>query len=102
MIAFNLQTIAAFAWTGVLFPHAPSSAELLQATNRTLLPTFLVANLLTGAVNLAFDAMRATTQQAWLILTGYMVVVCGFAVVVGSEEGHGDRRRRGVPARKVE
>ena len=102
MIAFNLQTIAAFAWTGVLFPHAPSSPKLLQATNRTLLPTFLVANLLTGAVNLAFDAMRATTQQAWLILTGYMVVVCGFAVVVGSEEGHGDRRRRGVPARKVE
>ena len=102
MIAFNLQTIAAFAWTGALFPHAPPSPKLLQATNRTLLPTFLVANLLTGAVNLAFDAMRATTSQAWMIITGYMVVVCGFAAVSGSKEGHGDERRYGVAARKVE
>ena len=86
MIAFNLQTIAAFAWTGALFLTRPV-AETAAGDESNAPPTFLVANLLTGAVNLAFDAMRATTSQAWMIITGYMVVVCGFALVSGSRKG---------------
>ena len=80
----------------VLSLHA-AVAEIMQATNERP-STLPAANLLTGAVNLAFDVMRATTQQAWLILTGYMVVVCGFAGGGGVGGRHGDSAKTLPPS----
>jgi len=50
--------------------------KLLAAVNRRLLPTFLVANLLTGAVNGAMDTIHVGTLTAWASMVGYLSVVC--------------------------
>ena len=63
----------------------------------------LVSALVMGAFCLAehvewVGVLLKPLLGVWL-LAG---VLCGFAVVSGSKEGHGDQRRNGVVARKVE
>ncbi len=76
MLAFNLQVLLAFIAAGLLFPATPPVPKLLAAVNRRLLPTFLVANLLTGAVNGAMDTIHVGTLTAWASMVGYLSVVC--------------------------
>jgi len=71
--------VLAYAAGSLLFPTAPTP-WLLAAVNRRLLPVFLVANLLTGAVNLGMDTMGAGDGVAWGVITGYLGVLCGVAL----------------------
>ncbi|KAJ2713145.1 Glucosaminyl phosphatidylinositol (GlcN-PI) nositol acylation protein [Coemansia spiralis] len=47
---------------------------LLEAVNKNSLTTFLVANLLTGAVNMLVETLLCTNTKAMLILTGYTLL----------------------------
>ncbi|KAJ2772839.1 Glucosaminyl phosphatidylinositol (GlcN-PI) nositol acylation protein [Coemansia nantahalensis] len=47
---------------------------LLEAVNRNSLTTFLVANLLTGAVNMQVETLLCSNAQAMLILSGYTLL----------------------------
>ena len=60
---------------------------LLDALNRHPLSVFLLANLLTGGVNLSVDTMGASHGFAAAVLTAYMAIVCAAAVAL-------ERRRR--------
>ncbi|KAF8336428.1 GWT1-domain-containing protein [Cantharellus anzutake] len=53
--------------------------ELLEAINRNGLVVFLLANMLTGVVNLCMRTMYATDTVALGILAVYSFVICGSA-----------------------
>ncbi len=53
---------------------------LLEAVNRFGLAVFLSSNILTGLVNLTFDTLHTSDGMAMLILTVYLMLVCGFAL----------------------
>jgi phosphatidylinositol glycan class W len=57
----------------------PACPPLLEAVNRNGLAVFLVANLLTGLINVAFQTMYASTSKAMLILAVYSAGVCAVA-----------------------
>lgn len=53
---------------GAAGTSAAPSPRLLCAINRNLLPLFLAANLLTGAVNLGFDTLTTSDSVARAIV----------------------------------
>ncbi len=95
VVAFNTVLVSAFCLIDtLLFPatytakdvqaekeaHDTATSRVLRAYNRNGLAVFLVANLLTGVVNMivpTLDVSRAVTMG---ILFAYMVTVTGVAV----------------------
>ena len=55
-------------------------AWLLTAASRSMLPTFLVANVVTGAINLAVDTLRVGGGAAGGIVAAYITAVCALPV----------------------
>lgn len=60
----------------------PSRSQILSAINFNMFPVFMVANLATGAINLSMRTLDADTSKAVMILSIYLVVVAGFAVIL--------------------
>ena len=54
----------------------------MDAMNRHGLLVFVIANLLTGIVNLTFDTLHANDGTALLILSLYLGAVCGAALLL--------------------
>ena len=61
------------------FVQQQAPLPLLEAINRRPLSVFLLANLLTGAVNLSIDTMDVSDGGAAALLAVYMGVVCASA-----------------------
>ncbi|KAI0998554.1 GPI-anchored wall transfer protein 1 [Podosphaera aphanis] len=59
-----------------------ATSRLLEAFNRNGLALFLVANLLTGAVNLTISTIEAETVRAMTILMAYSATLSGLALVL--------------------
>lgn len=57
-----------------------ATSRIMSAFNRNGLAIFLVANLLTGAVNLAVHTLDAITLQAMGLLIGYAAILTGVAL----------------------
>ena len=55
---------------------------LLNAVNRNQLAVFLVANPLTGIVNLSMRTIYTPDATALWVLAGYLAAVCGVAVAL--------------------
>lgn len=64
-----------------LFPIQSSNAvpPLLEAVNANGLAVFLIANIMTGVVNVSMRTMYADARTSMLVLLGYSLVVCGLA-----------------------
>jgi phosphatidylinositol glycan class W len=60
--------------------YRQSTSRVLEAFNRNGLAIFLVANLLTGAVNLGVKTLYVGSLQAMGILLGYAAVLTGLAI----------------------
>ncbi|GAA6022105.1 hypothetical protein JCM11491_002111 [Sporobolomyces phaffii] len=60
-------------------PSPLESPMIFEAINRNGLVVFLVANLLTGLVNVSIESMYASDRTAMVILVGYCAVVVGVA-----------------------
>lgn len=95
VVAFNAAQLFLFCLIEtVLFPavHRRSGKEgeaervsfatspIMAAFNKNGLAIFLVANLLTGVVNLSVHTLDASTTQAMAILVGYAAVITGVAL----------------------
>lgn len=64
-------------------PAGPADHLLIpQAFNRNLLAVFLVANLLTGLVNVVVNTLETDNLMARLVVTSYMMAVCLVAVLL--------------------
>lgn len=61
-----------------------SPPPILDAINRQGLLVFIVANLLTGLVNISFNTLQANDATALGILLLYLSAVCGFALLLDS------------------
>jgi phosphatidylinositol glycan class W len=60
--------------------YKASTSRVLEAFNRNGLFIFLVANLMTGAVNLTVPTLHVSELEAMGILLVHAVVVTGLAV----------------------
>jgi len=56
-----------------------ATSRLLRAFNRNGLAVFLIANLLTGLVNLTVPTLKVSDQMAMLVLMAYLAVLAGVA-----------------------
>jgi len=56
-----------------------ATSRLLRAFNRNGLAVFLIANLLTGLVNLTVPTLKVGDQMAMLVLMGYLAVLAAVA-----------------------
>lgn len=57
-----------------------ATSRIMQAFNKNGLALFLLANLLTGAVNLGMNTLDATTGVAMAVLISYAITVTGVAL----------------------
>lgn len=95
--AFNCSQITAFCLVEtVFFPpsnkntdaskeaeedaYRLSTSRVFEAFNRNGLPIFLIANLLTGLVNLTVPTLDVSNLQAMGILLGYAAILTGLAL----------------------
>lgn len=85
VVAQTLLVLCICLGTSLVCPGP--APELLDALNRHLLGVFLLANLLTGAVNLTLPTMHASGPFGLCVLCVYMVAVCAAACAAeGSKE----------------
>ncbi|KAJ3191712.1 Glucosaminyl phosphatidylinositol (GlcN-PI) nositol acylation protein [Irineochytrium annulatum] len=61
--------------------ESPRVPILFESVNRNQLATFLLANLMTGVVNLSMDTINANLVMSFTILAGHMAVIQGVAVM---------------------
>lgn len=59
---------------------ADATSRVMHAFNRNGLALFLIANLLTGAVNLSVQTWHMKDVPAMVILVAYMATLCGVAL----------------------
>lgn len=59
-----------------------ATSTVMKAFNRNGLALFLLANLLTGGINMSVETLRMGDVQAMSILVGYMAVLCGTALAL--------------------
>lgn len=78
VLAVNLQVLGILMLSD--FIPGSKTSVLEQACNRNLLATFLLANVLTGLVNLSMDTLSASPITALSILIAYAFTTC---VVIG-------------------
>ena len=78
MLALNVQCVALFVAAELGLPG--TMPHLMLAVSAAMLPFFLAANLLTGALNLAVNTLAATDAAALLLVSGYMALLCGGVV----------------------
>lgn len=57
-----------------------ATSQIMTAFNKNGLAIFLLANLLTGAVNLSIPTLDVNTLQAMVVLVGYAAVLTGVAL----------------------
>lgn len=86
VLALNLQVLSIL----MLSDYIPgsTSSTLEEAFNRNLLGAFLLANLLTGLVNLSVDTLSASPVSALFILVAYASIL---SIVVGIVDFYGIR-----------
>lgn len=59
-----------------------ATSRVMHAFNRNGLAIFLLANLLTGSVNLGLETLGMGEVQAMVVLVGYIGVLCGTAMLL--------------------
>ena len=86
VVAFDLLLLAFLLAQDLILVETPApqqiSSTILRALNAHGLFAFLVANLLTGGVNLSVRTLFVGRMDAFAILCGYVFVVCALVVAL--------------------
>lgn len=80
MLAYNLLLVLMCAAVQFLVGGDSEGPVLLEAVNNNMMAVFLIANVLTGAVNLLVDTLQVGAWASRGVVLVYMAVVCGAAV----------------------
>jgi len=59
-----------------------ATSTVMKAFNRNGLALFLLANLLTGAVNMSMQTLHVSDVTSMVVLVGYMGVICATALIL--------------------
>lgn len=59
-----------------------ATSRVMQAFNRNGLALFLLANLLTGAINMSMKTLYMDEVSSMMVLVGYIGVICGVALAL--------------------
>ncbi|XP_043697599.1 uncharacterized protein At4g17910-like [Telopea speciosissima] len=86
VLAVNFQVLAILMLSE--FIGGQKTSVLEEAFNRNLLALFLLANVLTGVINLYVDTISASSLTALIILLSYALVL---SVLTGAAECFGLR-----------
>ncbi|KAI8998388.1 GWT1-domain-containing protein [Gaertneriomyces semiglobifer] len=65
-------------------PDAPSAPQIYESVNRNQLSAFLLANVLTGVINLSVNTLAVSDAAAVVILLVYTALVIGFTEALHS------------------
>eukprot|EP01027_Heterolobosea_sp_BB2_P015308 GEZU01021916.1.p1 GENE.GEZU01021916.1~~GEZU01021916.1.p1 ORF type:complete len:482 (-),score=98.40 GEZU01021916.1:350-1795(-) len=84
IVAHSLFLLAIFITIELYAAPLMSKSIVRDAVNRNQLFTFLIANLLTGLINLTIPTLDITAIPSLAINTAYMLVVCGIATYLHS------------------
>lgn len=74
------QVLTIFAAVDVLEPY--DAVHVFEDANSYMLPLFLLANLLTGGINLAIDTLAVGDWAARGIVAGYLFALCCVATLM--------------------
>ena len=66
----------------LLLPRPPHFNLIFEAVNQNKLVLFLLANLLTGLVNMTWQTLLLGEKETFLILTGYCAALFFVAVAL--------------------
>ncbi|PKA48618.1 Uncharacterized protein AXF42_Ash020491 [Apostasia shenzhenica] len=77
VLAQNLQVLSVLMLSDIISGQRPLLLE--EVFNCNLLGTFLLANVLTGIINLSFDTLSAASAVAFVVLVGYALLLTAFA-----------------------
>lgn len=80
MLSLNIQSVS-LGLISLIVTEQRAVPALLQAVNGSMLPTFLVANLLTGGVNIMLDTLQVGNNTARGIVLIYMLITCSFSLL---------------------
>ena len=95
--AFNTAQLLLFcAIEKVVFPNlykakdkkterqrvSDATSKVMQAFNRNGLALFLLANLLTGGINMSVQTLQMSDVQAMIVLVSYIGTICGTALLL--------------------
>ncbi|CAM6013205.1 unnamed protein product [Sphagnum balticum] len=75
VLAQNFEVIGIFMVADLLVP--PKPILVLEVFNHNLLPTFLLANLLTGLVNMSMHTIFVSSSKAFATLLAYLTALVG-------------------------
>lgn len=81
MLALGFQCTLMFIAVEITAEGRPLP-ELLWNINMSMLPVFLVGNVLTGLVNMSIDTLNTPKPMAVAIVSSYMITLCGAAAAL--------------------
>jgi phosphatidylinositol glycan class W len=85
-LAHNMTILCSIRFVSEASTHKndtkPAIPRLLDAVNRYGLAVFLLSNILTGLVNLTVDTLHASDVKAMVVLSLYLGLVCGSALLL--------------------
>ena len=86
-LALNWTMLVTFLIGGML-SGSVEAPVLLSAFSHNMLPLFLLANLMTGAVNICIDSLSMSNSYARAVVSIYMSLMCLLAYALYSRGIH--------------
>lgn len=80
ILSLNVQSVL-LGLPPLIIAEKQAVPPMLEAVNNSMLPTFLLANLLTGGVNILIDTLEVGNVTARGILLVYMMMICSFSLL---------------------
>lgn len=81
--SYNVTALLVYHLAEKLIPFPQKfESRLLNAINRNGLVTFLLANLLTGLINMTINTLQCNEVESFVILLLYSIVLCAVPVVL--------------------
>jgi phosphatidylinositol glycan class W len=84
VLAQNFEVIGIFMVADLLVP--PKPILVLEVFNHNLLPTFLLANLLTGLVNMSMHTIFVSSSKAFATLLAYLAALVGMMALAEAKK----------------